>query len=801
MKLRYVLIGTIAFAYTAAMSAENLILHYDRPPEFFEEALVIGNGKLGATVYSGINSDRLSLNDITLWTGEPDTITLADGTRDLKIVRELLDKNDYKGAEQANKKLQGHYSENYQPLGNLIINYNNSGRAENFYRQLDISDAIASANFDIEGTKELREYFVSSPDSVIVVKITSPKGLDFNLSYNSLLPTEVNADGNEIIIDGYSAWHSYPGYLNSKPIDERLVYDKNRGIHFRTIVRVSAPDSELTDADGTISVTGGKEAIILISNETSFNGFDKEPVKEGKDYQNIVYRNIEKAEAKAYDELKERHIADHRYFFDRVSIDLGETAPEIKVLPTDIQLRLYTDENQSNPDLEELYFQYGRYLLISCSRTPGVPANLQGLWNEKILPPWSSNYTTNINLEENYWLAENTNLPEMHESLINFIRNLSVNGEKTAKQLYGINRGWMLGHNTDIWAMSCPVGLNEGDPMWANWNMGGAWVVTHIWDRYTFNQDKDFLADNYDLLKRAAEFSMDWLVEKDGYLMTSPGTSPENRFRTPEGYELATGYGTTSDNAMIRECLEDAIKAANILGKDEAFVKRAEGVLDRLPPYKIGKNGGLQEWYIDWDEQDPHHRHQSHLFGLYPGHHISLESTPEIADAAHKTLELRGPESTGWSTGWRVNLYSRLKDSEMAYATYRKLLKYISPDDYKGDDARRGGGTYPNLLDAHAPFQIDGNFGGAAGVAEMLIQSTPEKVTLLPALPFAWKDGNVSGLRARGGFTVNMAWKDGKVTEATLTSSTGGATEVYFNGKSIPISLKAGETISINPNK
>lgn len=793
--LRQIISGVALMAASVLSgNAENIILHYDKPAEFFEEALVIGNGKIGATIYGGIDTDRLSLNDITLWTGVPDTITLPNETKDLQIVRALLDKGDYVGAEEANKKLQGHYSENYQPIGNLIINYRNKGTAENYYRQLDISDAIASVSFDVNGHRQTREYLASSPDSVIAVKISSTDGLDFSLSFNSPLPTTVNTEGNELIVDGYAAWHSYPGYYGAIPNEEKHLYDENRGIRFRTIVRMVAPHSDITDSNGEVTVKGGKEAIVLIANETSFNGFDKDPVKEGKDYKKIVDRNMRKAEAKAYDAIKDTHIVDYRQFFDRVTIDLGDTDPKIKALPTDVQLLLYTDENQSNPDLEELYFQYGRYLLISCSRTPEVPANLQGLWNEMILPPWSSNYTSNINLEENYWLAESTNLSEMHDPLLGFIKNLSVNGSKTAKQLYGVNRGWMLGHNTDIWAMTCPVGLQECNPVWASWNMGGAWVATHIWERYAFSQDKQFLEEYYDILKGAAEFCMNWLIEKDGYLMTSPGTSPENKFRTPDGHNLATSYGTTSDNAMIRECLEDAIMAANVLGKDPAFVKRAESVLKRLPPYKIGKNGGVQEWYFDWDEQDPHHRHQSHLFGLYPGHHVSLESTPEIANAAHKTLELRGPESTGWSTGWRVNLYSRLQDPDMSYATYRKLLKYVSPDNYQGEDARRGGGTYPNLLDAHAPFQIDGNFGGSAGVAEMLVQSTPDAILLLPALPAQWKDGSVSGLRARGGFTVDMKWKEGKVEEVTLSSPTGGETVLKANGKETPVKLSAGES-------
>ena len=791
MNLKTILLAA-GVLYAGCVQAENLELRYDSPARFFEEGLVIGNGKIGATIYGGIECDSLSLNDICLWTGGPDTIVMPDGRADLARVRKLLDEGKYKEAETANKKLQGHFTESYQPLGRLYIKRNStSDKSNDYIRRLDISDAVAYTGFTADGKHEELSYFASSPDSVIVIRLDNNHALDLSLDYSSQLPAEIKASGNSIIIDGYAAYHSYPSYYGG--VDKKHEYDASRGTRFRTIVKVLAPDSKITADGTTLSVKGGKNAVILVSNETSFNGYDKNPVTEGKDYKSIVARNIDKASKKAYNDLLSRHKADYKTFFDRVKIDLGTTAPEIKSLPTDIQLRNYTDSMQVNPELEALYFQFGRYLLISCSRTPGVPANLQGLWNERILPPWSCNYTSNINLEENYWPSEVLNLGEMHLPLMEFVSYLSKNGRSTAQNLYGVNRGWSLGHNTDIWAMTCPVGLLTGDTSWANWNMGGAWVATHLWEHYMFSQDKAFLAEYYPILKGAAEFCLDWLVERDGKLMTSPGTSPENKFLLEDGTALSTSAGTTSDLAMIKECLIDAVKAARELGTDEEFVAEANSAIERLQPYQIGSNGGFQEWLIDWKEQDPHHRHQSHLYGLYPGHHISVEATPELAKACHQTLILRGPESTGWSTGWRVNLYARLLDSDMAYATYRKLLKYVSPDAYKGKDARRGGGTYPNLLDAHSPFQIDGNFGGAAGVGEMLLQSDEKTITLLPACPSAWSDGSISGLCARGGFELDFAWNDGKVNRVDISSKTGGATSLKVNGKTYDVNLKAGE--------
>ena len=733
--------------------AGNMKLHYDRPAEYFEEALVIGNGTMGATLYGGVKKDKISFNDITLWTGEPESENSSpDAFNVIPEIRALLDNEDYEGADKAQYKVQGHYSENYQPLGTLTIEYlDDTAGISDYHRWLDIGNATARTQYLKDGKLFTSDYFASAPDSVIVIRLKSEnkEGIHALLSFDSPLPHSSQVADNEISVEGYAAYHSFPVYYKA---EDKHRYDPERGIHFKTLVRVLSVDGSVKNrySDSRIEIDGSTEVLILIANVTSFNGFDKDPVKEGRNYRSHVEKRMKCAIGKTYDALREAHIRDYKYYFDRVKLDLGNTDDDIAALPTDKQLLFYTDCKQQNPDLEELYFQFGRYLLISSSRTPGVPANLQGLWNESVLPPWSSNYTVNINLEENYWASGTTNLIEMQYPLIEFIANLSKTGRKTAKDYYGVERGWCLGHNSDVWAMTCPVGLNEGDPSWACWTMGGTWLSTHIWEHYLFTLDKEFLCKFYPVLKGAAEFCMDWLVEKDGKLVTSPGTSPENKYITPDGYVGATSYGNTSDLAMIRECLIDAAEASKVLGVDKSFRKRIKKTLSRLYPYQIGTDGNLQEWYYDWQDQDPYHRYQSHLFGLYPGHHLSVEETPELAAACARTLQIKGDDTTGWSTGWRVNLLARLRDGEKAYHMYRRLLRYVSPDNYKGEDTRRGGGTYPNLLDAHSPFQIDGNFGGCSGVIEMLMQSSTNKIVLLPALPESWDDGRVQGICARG---------------------------------------------------
>ena len=751
----FIACGALCLASLACRSVQPLELHYDKPATYFEEALPLGNGRLGAMVYGDPCTFRLSLNDITLWTGEPDRGAEEPVSGWVEKVREALDAEDYKQADALQTHLQGHFSESYQPLGKLLLQFPEAAISQ-YRRSLNLADATATVRCLRDGKPFEAQCFVSAPDSAIVIRLVSATPLEVSLELSSELPHQTEAVGNTLISDGYAAYHAYPGYYT--PEGDSFLYDPGRGIHYRTVVRCDQAEAQ----GETLCISGVREAVIVVTNQTSFDGFDKEPVKE---YQSAALAQAALAASKPWKTLLKRHQADYQKFFNRVSLDLGQTDPAVKALPTDEQLRRYAD-GEANPELEVLYFQYGRYLLISSSRTPGVPANLQGLWNESMDPPWSSNYTTNINLEENYWPAEAAALPEMHQALLGFVRNLSVTGERTARDYYGVQEGWCEAHNSDIWAMTCPVGLGSGDPSWANWNMGGAWLSTHIWEHWLFTRNRRDLERDYPALKGAAQFCLGVLVQKDGKWITSPSTSPENIYITPEGYHGRTLYGATADLAIIRECLTDALAAARELG-DAGFAREVEAVLPNLKEYQVGASGALQEWYYDWADEDPRHRHQSHLIGLYPGHQIKAGTV--LADAAHKTLEIKGFETTGWSCGWRVNLYARLGDGESAYRMYRRLLRYVSPDGYDGPDARRGGGTYPNLLDAHAPFQIDGNFGGCAGVLEMLVQSTPEGVEALPALPSAWPSGEIKGVRTRTGQTLDLSWKNGKVSRLKLS--------------------------------
>lgn len=781
--------------------ANDLTLKFDRQADFFEESFVIGNGTQGAIIYGNPSRERISLNDITFWTGEPEKGVYSPGAyKAIPGIREALAKGDFAKAEQLQKEVQGHYTQNYQPIGNLFIDFADKSALTTYNRTLDLKTAKANVTYSKGGNEITTEYFASAPDSLIAVRIKAERPIDLSLYFDSPVEYNATSNGSRISADGHAAYTSMPSYVNGN-LHNNLKYYPNRGISFRTNISAYSPNGSITPTpDGKLDVKGTTDLTIYVTMATNFAGVSVNPSESGIDYKGNANRLADKALRKGWDAISADQYADYSKFFSRASIDLGDSSDELNAMPTDIRLKNYCDNNAVDPDLEELYFQYGRYLLISCSRTPGVPANLQGLWNEYLLPPWSSNYTTNINLEENYWPAEVTNLSELHLPMLSFIKQLPTTGRETAKEYYGVDRGWCLGHNSDIWGMTNPVGLHGGDPSWANWNMGGAWVASHIWEHYLFTKDRDFLKEYYPVLKGAAEFCIDWMTEdNNGKLITSPSTSPENKFMAPDGNAYATSNGNYADIAMIRQCISDARDAARELSTDADFIKEADSTLANIRPYEVGANGQLMEWTTDFPEQDPQHRHQSHLYGLYPGHHISVAGTPDLAKAAARSLEIKGENTTGWSTGWRVNLLARFAEPEKAYSMYRRLLKYVSPDNYQGPDKRHGGGTYPNLLDAHAPFQIDGNFGGTAGVAEMLIQSTPDMITLLPTLPKEWKTGSFNGLRARGAFSLDTKWENGKVKQFTISSEKGGKTTVKANGKKIKVSLKPGESKTIRP--
>ena len=770
---------TTMLATTLTLSAQEqapMLLQYDRPADYFEESLPIGNGKLGALVYGGTDDNIIYLNDITLWTGKPVDRNLdADAHQWIPKIREALFNEDYQLADSLQHYVQGPNSQYFQPLGTLHIKDLGLGAISDYHRSLSLDSAIIKDRYMRNGKVITREYFASNPDKLIAIRLRGD--INCMIALTAQVPHHVKAIPTQLTMTGHATG------------------DANESIHFCTMLSVKT-DGDVMSSDSSLTIKNAKEAILYLINETSFNGFDKHPVKEGAPYLENAANDIWHTQNYSFDEFYARHLDDYKAIYDRVKIDLGgsKEAAHLSAITSQL-LKDYTDNGGNNRYIEELYFQYGRYLLISCSRTESVPANLQGLWTPHLWSPWRGNYTVNINLEENYWPAFVANLAEMAQPLDGFIQSLAANGVYTAQNYYGINEGWCSSHNSDIWAMTNPVGEKNENPMWANWNMGGAWLVNTLWERYQFTQDKSYLQTvAYPLMKGAARFCLRWLIEnpkQPGELITAPSTSPENEYKTDKGYHGVTCYGGTADLAIIRELLTNTIAAGRILGERN---KDMEQALSHLHPYTIGHMGDLNEWYYDWDDWDPKHRHQSHLIGLYPGNHVS---DTDLLKACERTLEIKGDETTGWSTGWRINLWARLKNGEKAYQIYRKLLTAVAPEKSNMPNYSKGGGTYPNLFDAHPPFQIDGNFGGTAGVCEMLMQSGDNKIELLPALPEQWKEGSVSGLCARGGYEVNFEWKDGKVRDYSIKAKTNSTVILLYNGQQKTVKLKANKSQNI----
>ncbi|MEG8221214.1 glycoside hydrolase family 95 protein [Sphingomonas sp. HH69] len=759
--------GTAALSTARARGAvarppSPLMLWYEQPASVWTEALPVGNGRMGAMVFGGIRQERLQLNESTLWAGQPyDPVNPAARVA-LSKVRALIFEGKIAEAEAlANDAVLATPSTQmpYQAFCDLMLDFSGLGQTSNYRRSLDLDSAMATTRFTADGIDHQRQVIASAGDQVIAMRLTASGEGQLNVDIGLASPHKivaVEADGSANLL------------MSGRNGDAAGI---KGGLQFAARLSASVEGGRIEPgAGGRLQVRGADAVTLMIAMATSYRRFDDvsgDPVA-------ATQATLDRLRGRSFARVAADATDAHRRLFRRVSIDLGRSAAAD--LPTD--KRIAASPTQDDPALAALYFQYGRYLLISSSRPGGQPANLQGLWNDSLNPPWGSKYTINVNTEMNYWPAETTHLGECVTPLVDMVRDLAVTGARTAATMYGA-RGWVAHHNTDIWRASAPI---DG-AQFGLWPTGGAWLCTHLWDHYDYGRDRAFLTSIYPLMAGAARFFLDTLQPepKTGYLVTNPSMSPEN----PHGHGGTLCAGPTMDMAILRDLFSQTIAAAQILNVDASFVEELEAARSRLAPYQVGRQGQLQEWREDWDVDAPEqdHRHVSHLYGLYPSHQISVEDTPDLAAAARRTLEIRGDRATGWATAWRITLWARLRDGDHAH----RILGYLLGPDH----------SYPNMFDAHPPFQIDGNFGGTAGIVEMLLYSRGDVIDLLPALPSAWPEGRVTGLRARGRCGVDLAWRDGRLTRVTLHPDMDGQRTIRFGGRRATASLKAGRALML----